>query len=789
MVAASELPPRRPHEGMAVPRSSVVRRLLPVLLALAAGLTGAATAQAQTGLTEAQFKRALFVAGDTARLSESATGLQAVVLEKVLQELYAVAPETDPATAQAAVDGLRQRLEARLDLNARRRLLASAPNAAVLQVISALTLPRDAAELPTSEGRFPPGDVGEAVKRLAITALAESVKPDPRVPGQRFNERADDQATLTDEHYDPATVLGRTVDLAMANERFGRARDLLWQEVSRQSALSSSAQLLAADPALAQLRSFAPATPGGVVAMDTAQLKTLAGDALQDVSRRTTAVVQALKTNESNALLLERVRTDAQARERSQVAATFAAESAAIVSGLAAKRRMAATKTSVITIAKTVGGLAAKLAVGAAIGPAGWAGAAMELGGAIYKLAVPGPPSAEELTLKALGDIQVQIAGLQEEMHERFDRITAQMVELGTQIDELKGITQQTAARVDDVLRELQQIRLELGRIGNTIYDVSRNEEWRKLQEQLPAIGWAAAQADGSALPAGQFPSASFFFFNAATNTAANTTFVPAPDWSGLSARLTTPEGAADLAPNLDLLRQWPGRPGPGLTALGDTTVPNAQLWSYAARAQAQLLLENPGYVTASQKLELAGSTRAGRVVQDLVGRIGRKDTEVRTGSRLFNALLDRHRAATGTLQAAIRANQKALLVKETGTPPTDLPGTTTPVGPRTAITDGTATKHVLPWEGAGQDMSWDPASTRPRRGTRWPRARCPATGGTTAGWRPPTPRRTPTSGRTPTTTASSPSTSRRASTRGTAPSRARCCSPVGSAPAASTSA
>src|SRR5690242_7953543 len=54
----------------------------------------------------AQVAQYLFVAGDVGRLSQIPSGTEDVVLEKVLQELYAEHPTLPPATAVSDIQGL-----------------------------------------------------------------------------------------------------------------------------------------------------------------------------------------------------------------------------------------------------------------------------------------------------------------------------------------------------------------------------------------------------------------------------------------------------------------------------------------------------------------------------------------------------------------------------------------------------------------------------------------------------------------------------------------------------------
>src|SRR4051812_17730285 len=86
---------------------------LAAALALTAWPAGAAAAAGDLKATPAEVRRALFVAGDVDRLS-TARGEQDVVLERLLQRMYALQPALPARTAAPRVRRLAAALPTRL---------------------------------------------------------------------------------------------------------------------------------------------------------------------------------------------------------------------------------------------------------------------------------------------------------------------------------------------------------------------------------------------------------------------------------------------------------------------------------------------------------------------------------------------------------------------------------------------------------------------------------------------------------------------------------------------------
>src|SRR3954447_13636708 len=229
---------------------------------VAAVALAAPSAQAQTPATvhatPQQAARLLFVAGDVRRLSRTPSGTVDIVLEKILQQEYALDPRLAPDQAQRDIRALSAELGN--DPRTSAATLSAIPgNQRIIAVLAAL------------DGAEP--RVQRAVAKVADQALAES-SASARNLGREFNPAADAVATLLYGGFSPAKALTDTYEEAAKNPGFGRARDALWQAASRESVFEDSKTRAANHPGLATVRS------DGTITADVADLEGTVRDGL-----------------------------------------------------------------------------------------------------------------------------------------------------------------------------------------------------------------------------------------------------------------------------------------------------------------------------------------------------------------------------------------------------------------------------------------------------------------------------------------------------------------------------
>src|SRR5581483_6223932 len=164
-----------------------------ILLALFA-TTSVASATAPTSTpvsaSAAQVARYLFVAGDVGRLSMIPSGTESLVLEKVLQELYAANPSLDPHTAASDI----QNLQASLQSVTPDTLIVMAGNQRILAILH------------TMSASNPPAAVSQALSQVTDHALNDTAQSTLGL-GQHFNPSADSMSTIACSSFSPAQTL------------------------------------------------------------------------------------------------------------------------------------------------------------------------------------------------------------------------------------------------------------------------------------------------------------------------------------------------------------------------------------------------------------------------------------------------------------------------------------------------------------------------------------------------------------------------------------------------------
>src|SRR5277367_1160411 len=169
--------PRNPR-----PAVLAVLVLIVVLTVLTSARADAATAPVTA--TPAQVAAQLFVAGDVGRLATVPSGTEDVVLEKVLQQLYADNASLSAGDAAADIQGLQSALSSGGAVTSPATLTVMSGNERILAILQAL------------EQSAPSTPVALAVTQVARTALTDSSDA-LAASGQFFDASADTLSTLS----------------------------------------------------------------------------------------------------------------------------------------------------------------------------------------------------------------------------------------------------------------------------------------------------------------------------------------------------------------------------------------------------------------------------------------------------------------------------------------------------------------------------------------------------------------------------------------------------------------
>ncbi|MGH2891634.1 MAG: hypothetical protein ACRDNJ_18630, partial [Solirubrobacteraceae bacterium] len=151
------------------------------------------------------------------------------------------------------------------------------------------------------------------------------------------------------------------------------------------------------------------------------------------------------------------------------------------------------------------------------------------------------------------------------------------------------------------------------------------------------------------------FSDAASFFYNWATSSAFDAVALGPDGRSYADAGVKDALGYS-LDTNIDYLSQFPAQRF-GLPALSGQQLPNPQDWAVSARAFAELMSENPGYVTATYRQHLGDLIGEGQALHDAIAAISvSDDAGTGTGSRLFNLAIANYRDKANRVTDAIQA-------------------------------------------------------------------------------------------------------------------------------------
>ena len=112
---------------------------LVVSLAIAAGANAASSPSTAVQLSAAQVSQTLFVAGDVGRLSQIPSGIEDVVLEKVLPAALHQQPDARVSQAVSDIQGLQSALTSGSQAISPATLTVMAGNERILAILRALT--------------------------------------------------------------------------------------------------------------------------------------------------------------------------------------------------------------------------------------------------------------------------------------------------------------------------------------------------------------------------------------------------------------------------------------------------------------------------------------------------------------------------------------------------------------------------------------------------------------------------------------------------------------------------
>lgn len=596
------------------------------------------------------FRRDLFVAADAARLSDPDSSAD-LLGERVLQHMYALAPQTDPAAAAAAVQTLRDAAASvtgpAFDSRITRTMVLFQGAAAADRGPTAATLQRATTEVLTLT----------AQQVVAVTA-------DTHAENALGTTGDTESRLLISPTFMPTAVLRDSAAQADTNPRFATARDLLWGKAAGASISATSADLLQTAPrlednpavqALAGLRDASGAinTTGGVIAgtPDQPAANTIGatmaelGNALADSREAAAASTGPTPVDDAVA---EQALEDARDSQT-----TLALQTGFLTGSSSAAKdlvdQVGAVGIQVALLATSFNDFRSG-AIGSAALSGNVVGVVMTLLPAVLEWAGVFGPSPEDLVTTQLDNISQQMADFQNavtgqftQVFESLSRVSAQLDDISQKLDRAVIDIEQARVQIGQMYDSLSKLQGSLDAVQDNILEALRNGTNSQLRQTISsALGYA--ERNGSPLPLDEFNNAAAYLHTFLTVTARHSpdlnTDHPTFDLQDDANQLST-----GIASNVHFLDQVPAQRGWAAGRLSGLTGDAPQLanmddFVLASRAYAQLMLENTGYVSAGYRRWLTDIQQLGGPLADLTSAISTSDTTTGTRSTLLDHLV-----------------------------------------------------------------------------------------------------------------------------------------------------
>jgi hypothetical protein len=642
-----------------------------------AGAQAASSPSTPVHLSSAQVAQTLFVAGDVGRLSQIPSGTESVVEEKVLQQLYADNPLLAPGQAVSDIQGLQAALASGAQAISPATLTVMAGNERILAILRDLSHSNPASDVLHAIAQV----TGQALTASsqstqflgqAFDASADSLDT---LSYTAFSPAGVLATTWTEASTN--ALFGQARDTlwkqASSESVFDSTHTLLSENPALQNAaVNSFVNMLNADGTL-------DTTVGGLESLidngiqqisdqnctlasgtSGASPNDCASGALHDAQlvaqncpngpNDTSSNCQAARSQaagdqpgEIGTINAYQAATAAEANALGGTDTTLSLANAADAEAAAqlAQQENAYLNYQSLQQAEKAGFDVATLAVslGAAeIDPVAAVGALLNVVGDAVGFGFGGP-DPNTLILQGIQNITQQLSDFEQYTESAFQTVD-------TQLSNISGQVSQIAALITNAQQQLTQLATQVANLQSSVDHLQSEVQSLFAQGARNDLGTLInqyigfQQANGTPLPQTQFAQAAGALYQDATSTALTQTLLTVPTgFDALNAQsLITGTDPLTLDTNINLFNffgsnvtdsfgvSWPG-------ALSTTCPPNANLaqslclpdpdfWATSARAFAQLLLENPSYVTPTRITQLNAIDQEGQLIANALQQL-----------------------------------------------------------------------------------------------------------------------------------------------------------------------
>ncbi|MGZ4295561.1 MAG: InlB B-repeat-containing protein [Solirubrobacteraceae bacterium] len=655
-----------------------------VALAATGSAQAAAGPSTPVQLSPAQVAQVFFVAGDVGRLSQIPSGTGSVVLEKVLQQLYIESPSLDSGQAVSDIQQLQTALSSGSQAISPATLTVMSGNQRIITILKALSDSGPAGDVAHALAQVSDQALIEASQSTEMLGQAFNASADSlsTITYSGFSPARVLAATAALAATNHSFGSARDTLFASASHEsvFDSSKTLLSQNPALQNpAVQDLAGMVASDGTLTTTVGALENLVSGGIAKIENQNCTLApgasgaspGDCASGALHDAQLVAQQCPngTASANGGCLDarnQAQTDAGneiATIAAQQAATAAEADALGYADQALQRSEIASAQAAAQIADEenqylayqnfqgiekagfdVGTLAVNLAV-AEIDPVNAATALFSVIGDAIGFGFSGP-DPNTIILQGIQNISQQLSDFEQYTQAAFHALDTSLSSISTQIAQdayqLSAQLTQTQLQITQLASKLTALQGSVDHLQSEVQSLfaqnARNDLGTLVNQY---IGYQ--QANGVPLPQVQFAQAAGALYQDATSTALTQTVLNVPSgFDALSANsLVTANDPVSLDANINYFNvfgsqvtdspfSWPGPLTSTCAQNADTAhglcIPDPDFWATSARAFAQLLQENPAYVTPTRLTQLDAIMAEGQVIENALHQLSVND-------------------------------------------------------------------------------------------------------------------------------------------------------------------
>jgi hypothetical protein len=295
----------------------------------------------------------------------------------------------------------------------------------------------------------------------------------------------------------------------------------------------------------------------------------------------------------------------------------------------------------------------------------------------IVKFALGGE-NFEEAVLTQLKNIETMIEEVSKQIHAGFAQVDAGIQEINNTLERDTGLLENVQANIGALSNDVANIEEHISGLQADLYEIAKVQREEALETDLNIdLGYSERAPGHVAMPLTQFEQADGQFFTWGTFDADDAfSELPQGDWpenaSEVAAKLGGAASTDALDYNLDFLAAYADALGWTDGSSLPVRLPNPAVWAAGANAFAQLLVENPQYVTPAVLDQVGRLEEVGESITPLLDGIltrGEKYTtttddgvEIDTGSSVLNHALENYISDGAALFNRIDAEENIFL-------------------------------------------------------------------------------------------------------------------------------